>query len=593
MDTSSGDVCQFPGKQSIIDYMMQRTSEEDPLVSEAVKGAFIHYIDNVTTFGVFREIIRKYTGTTAYADHLGEIMSLDFAISENADYNIEDHANSTGQPRKKPQPWSSSEDIRLLAAILRRGTNNWNLISDCFGKRRSRGQCYQRWSRVLSPEVSKQKWTPEEDRVINDLVERYGTKSWTKIAAAMGSRSDAQCRFRYKNLLSTRSELMLIPKFEKVTSRMHRSYDISEILPILQFLSHPSLPRGSITKISNDTGIPHQTLSDWHRIRSTPGKSDWIPNEDGHPNRRIFSPETEDIISQKLKEELIATGIGATREDIKLICIDTYQSDADPRFEKFSASNCFVDGFMERNELRLYTPRHGRSTTINPKCEADFKEQLARIRDQYSECKIYNADETSWRIFMSPKRVIAEKGCHSVKLISSKSEKIAVTAIGAIRADGKKLPLSIIGKGKTERCLRKFGEFDDIIFHHSNTGWSSESVMMAYLETISMDAGGDPCCLIWDVYPSHRSEAVQLKAAKLKIELLFVPAGGTSIYQPLDIRVFGELKMRARAAFMQYKITNRTREIEYHQSITILRDCWIQIPTENMMKAWNILFDEL
>jgi hypothetical protein len=31
------------------------------------------------------------------------------------------------------------------------------------------------------------------------------------------------------------------------------------------------------------------------------------------------------------------------------------------------------------------------------------------------------------------------------------------------------------------------------------------------------------------------------------IELLFVPAGGTNKYQPLDYRIFGELESRAKA----------------------------------------------
>ena len=85
---------------------------------------------------------------------------------------------------------------------------------------------------------------------------------------------------------------------------------------------------------------------------------------------------------------------------------------------------------------------------------------------------------------------------------------------------------------------------------------------MKFLEGIHEDAERAHCCLIWDIYPSHRSEAVVLRAAEFNIELLFIPAGMTATYQPFDIRIFGELKMKAMTAFERYKITNLTRDID-------------------------------
>ena len=98
--------------------------------------------------------------------------------------------------------------------------------------------------------------------------------------------------------------------------------------------------------------------------------------------------------------------------------------------------------------------------------------------------------------------------------------------------------------------------------------------------------------MIWDVYSSHRSEKVIAKAADLNIELIYIPAGMTSLEEPLDVRIFGELKMKARAAFERFKVNKRSRDIEYHDSILILRDCWASISTENIEKAWAVLIHE-
>jgi hypothetical protein len=57
--------------------------------------------------------------------------------------------------------------------------------------------------------------------------------------------------------------------------------------------------------------------------------------------------------------------------------------------------------------------------------------------------------------------------------------------------------------------------------------------------------------LILDVYKAPRTLKLKQRAHDLNIELVFAPAGGTSLCQRLDRRIFGELKCRARHAFFQ------------------------------------------
>ena len=51
-----------------------------------------------------------------------------------------------------------------------------------------------------------------------------------------------------------------------------------------------------------------------------------------------------------------------------------------------------------------------------------------------------------------------------------------------------------------------------------------------------------PFALVLDVFSSHREQTVKDYARNLGIELIFVPASGTGIYQPLDRVIFGIFK---------------------------------------------------
>jgi hypothetical protein len=113
---------------------------------------------------------------------------------------------------------------------------------------------------------------------------------------------------------------------------------------------------------------------------------------------------------------------------------------------------------------------------------------------------------------------------------------------------------------------------------------------VAYIEWLHREvADGHPCVLVLDVYPSHRTERVFATAESNDVELLFVPAGDTGRFQPLDRRVFGELKSRARAEFGRRLWLAGGADIDYETSVHILVTSWNAIPTTNIKNAWNVV----
>jgi hypothetical protein len=183
---------------------------------------------------------------------------------------------------------------------------------------------------------------------------------------------------------------------------------------------------------------------------------------------------------------------------------------------------------------------------------------------------------------------MAEKGTESVKLKTAKGEKESYTAYGCISAAGTKMPFWILAKGKTDLCHTKFNAPHNVIVRHTQSGRTNEEMMLEYLQWLSNQAQGEPILLVLDVYPAHRRPRVRQRAGELDIELLEVPAGGTSEFQPLDRRIFGELKSRARRAFEQLARRTGERGSTPEQAIVVLVEAWGAITADGIRTAWEL-----
>ena len=375
----------------------------------------------------------------------------------------------------------------------------------------------------------------------------------------------------------------------KIKMNPHQVYRQANIGAVLAAISEPHLPRGELARISRETGIPSSTLSDWRRIRKLQDHENWYPNCNGHPNRRMLDPETENELANEIANQA-ASGLGPTAHTIHSLALEKYARNPNLKYERFCASTTFVSDFMKRHGLSFRKPHGERRTTVSEDHVRYYQEKLENAFRVYPKERIFNMDETCWKISNTPLKVVNKIGVPTVKISSSQNQKISLTAIATIDASGAKLPIWIIAKGKTSRCETKFGKpNENLIFCHTVNGWATEEILISYLEWIHAKCNGEPCFLIWDVYAAHRAEIVQNKARELNIELLFVPAGGTSQYQPLDVRIFGELKSRARKKFEHLAFKKKNRDITYEESISILLKSWEAISQESIEKSWKII----
>ena len=141
--------------------------------------------------------------------------------------------------RKKSVRWTKDEDMKLESAIAVYGTNNWTLIADKIPNR-TRVQCCNRWERVLNTAISREPWTEEEDKKLEECVKRNGGYQWKKTARELGNRSDIQCRNRWNQLKKLQEQSQNYgsepQKISSLTSSLHLIHMNTMHLPILSNL---------------------------------------------------------------------------------------------------------------------------------------------------------------------------------------------------------------------------------------------------------------------------------------------------------------------------------------------------------------------
>eukprot|EP00471_Norrisiella_sphaerica_P001381 CAMPEP_0184491222 /NCGR_PEP_ID=MMETSP0113_2-20130426/19884_1 /TAXON_ID=91329 /ORGANISM="Norrisiella sphaerica, Strain BC52" /LENGTH=357 /DNA_ID=CAMNT_0026875497 /DNA_START=35 /DNA_END=1108 /DNA_ORIENTATION=+ len=116
--------------------------------------------------------------------------------------------NKNPKPQRKKAKrfrgrWTAEEDARLRRAVELFDGKNWKQIAEAgFQGRKTDVQCLHRWQKVLRPGLVKGPWTTEEDVLVIAMVQKYGVKKWSLIAQHVGGRLGKQCRERWYNHLN-------------------------------------------------------------------------------------------------------------------------------------------------------------------------------------------------------------------------------------------------------------------------------------------------------------------------------------------------------------------------------------------------------
>jgi len=105
--------------------------------------------------------------------------------------------------KNRKKKWTPEDDQILREAVEKYG-NQWSWISEkFFGDCNLNKRCRSRYMRHLHPKLIKGFWTEEEREKLCLAVDQYGTTNWAKIAKKVfvWTRSDIACRMEYLGVL--------------------------------------------------------------------------------------------------------------------------------------------------------------------------------------------------------------------------------------------------------------------------------------------------------------------------------------------------------------------------------------------------------
>lgn len=131
---------------------------------------------------------------------------------------------SSGSQKQKRQKFTSEEDDIIIGLVGDEKFPNWNEIATHIKGRTGR-QCRERYQHYLSPNLSCEPWTLQEDRIVFKLYKMYGSK-WALIAKHFnGRRTNNSIKNRWNNHIRFFKDSILNSEMKPVPSSNLKSSD--------------------------------------------------------------------------------------------------------------------------------------------------------------------------------------------------------------------------------------------------------------------------------------------------------------------------------------------------------------------------------
>ncbi|XP_016076166.1 PREDICTED: pogo transposable element with KRAB domain isoform X3 [Miniopterus natalensis] len=330
---------------------------------------------------------------------------------------------------------------------------------------------------------------------------------------------------------------------------MRRSYDAGFKLMVVEFAESTNN-----CQAAKQFGVLEKNVRDWRKVKPQ--------LQNAHAMRRAFRGPKNGrfaLVDQRVAEYvryMQAKGDPITREAMQLKALEIAQEMNIPE-KGFKASLGWCRRMMRRYDLSL---RH--KVPVPQQLPEDLTEKLVtyqrsvlalRRAHDYQVAQMGNADETPICLEVPSRVTVDNQGEKPVLVKTPGREKLKITAMLGVLADGRKLPPYIILRG-TYIPPGKFPSGMEIRCHRY--GWMTEDLMQDWLEVVwRRRTGAVPKqrgMLILNGFRGHATDSVKSSMESMNTDMVIIPGGLTSQLQVLDVVVYKPLNDSVRAQYSNW-----------------------------------------
>ena len=262
--------------------------------------------------------------------------------------------------------------------------------------------------------------------------------------------------------------------------------------------------------------------------------------------------------------------------------------------EKFDANEGWLHRWKKRYGI-TFSVQHGEKREANKEGADEWlKGVLPRLLEEYEDEDIYNADESAVLYRELPMASLDLQENKDKGGFKQNKERFTImTCTNMTGSD--KVPLLVIGKFKTPRCLRDVKPPVD--YDYNKSAWMTKAAFNKWLRIFNqrMKARNKSVLLLIDNAPCHTDE-LQLS----NVRVVYLPKNTTSLIQPLDQGIIANLKQHFRKFHRQHIIsaceehaddplfTAQTvaKKMNILESMHMLRRAWRNVKASTIQKCW-------
>lgn len=205
--------------------------------------------------------------------------------------------------------------------------------------------------------------------------------------------------------------------------------------------------------------------------------------------------------------------------------------------------------------------------------------------------------QTPVSLVEAPRTGITQTGSGqpAVALVTT-GDRSYLTLCPTITANGVKLRMAAVIKGKTPRTLKKITSgaievSNKVQLYYSETGKMNTGVMLLFLrEIIAPYTAGRSAAILLDAYSSHHSDEVVEQAEKLNLQIIQVPKCLTSTLQPLDVNFNGPMAAVRTKIWREMKRMDPEYKDSAQHSVERAQRAYEAMSPEQVRAGWQEAF---